>query len=147
MSYIASWKTGFGSLFRADAQLVANEIMSIGDTATPAQIVDMARDSSTELHKCFEWNDTVAAEKYRLEQARQVVRILVIKREDGQKDQPERRFFHKNEYSEGYKSLEFIVRNDTEYEKLLKQALAELHAFKAKYHALSELEEILALID
>ncbi len=147
MSYIASWKTGFGSLFRADAQLVANEIMSIGDTATPAQIVDMARDSSTELHKCFEWNDTVAAEKYRLEQARQVVRILVIKREDGQEDQPERRFFHKNEYSEGYKSLEFIVRNETEYEKLLKQALSELHAFKAKYHALSELEEILALID
>ena len=74
MSYIASWKTGFGSLFRADAQLVSNEIMSIGDTATPAQIVDMARDSSTELHKCFEWNDTVAAEKYRLEQARHQTR-------------------------------------------------------------------------
>ena len=147
MAYVSTWKSGLGGLFKADAQLVANEIMSIGDDATPKQIVDKARDSNTELHKCFEWNDSIAAEKYRIEQARLVIRCLVIKREDGQEDKPERRVFYKTDYNEGYKPLEFIVRNESEYDKLLKQALAELHAFKVKYHALSELEEILALID
>ena len=148
--YTATWKTGFGSLFKADAQLVAEEIMGIGQTATPKQIVEVAKNEDTELHKCFDWDNDVAAEKWRLEQARQVVRTLVIKREDpkeGEEHKPEIRFFHQTDNREGYKSVEFIVRNDDEYKKLLDQAYAELRAFKAKYHNLSELQEILDLID
>ena len=63
----AKWLDEFKSLYKgADAQLVADEIMSIGDAATPQQIVEKARDEATELHKCFTWDDRIAAEKYRL---------------------------------------------------------------------------------
>lgn len=135
-------------LFKADANLVAHEIMSIGEAVTPAQIVEKARDEGTELHKCFEWNDGVAAEKYRLYQARQVVCNLVIKRPEGDEDKPPVRTLHKIDraHDSGYRPTELIVRNQDEYEKLLQQAYAELHAFKVKYQSLSELEEILALI-
>lgn len=148
MQTIAMWKPGMESFHHADANLVAQEIISIGDTATPAQIVNKARNEGTELHKCFDWNDTTAAEKYRLMQARQVVCHLVIKRPEADEDKPPVRYLHIVETDTGraYKATELIVQVKSEYDKLLEQAYAELKAFKTKYHTLSELEEILALI-
>lgn len=144
---IVTWRPGFEGLFKGDAQKVANEIFEIGEEVTPSQILEKARDKTTELHKCFEWDDSVAAEKYRLHQARQVVCNLVIKQDEVDKTAPQRRVLHKTEATGGYKPLSLIVKNQTEYEKLLEQAMSELRAFKIKYHALSELEEILAMID
>ena len=143
---VASWRSGLG-VFKADAQKVADEIRSIGEEVSPVQIVAKARNKDTELHKCFEWDDTKAAEKYRLYQARQVVCSLVFKEVEEKEDTTPRRIFHRTENTGGYKPLELIVKNQTEYEKLLEQARAELRTFKVKYHSLSELEEILALID
>ena len=40
-----------------------------------------------------------------------------------------------------------MVKKNDEYEVLLNNALAELKAFKEKYSMLSELDEILTLID
>jgi hypothetical protein len=40
-----------------------------------------------------------------------------------------------------------MVRDEDEYRKLLEQAYAELHSFKQKYSCLSELANILELID
>ena len=85
-----SWKNGFG-MFHANAQLVGEQILSIGESATAQQVLDKGRDDNTELHKCFEWNNDIAAEKYRLDQARSVLRNLVFTRSDDQvkEDRPE----------------------------------------------------------
>lgn len=48
---------------------------------TPRAVVDAARDENHPLHGEFEWDDTVAAEAYRLDQARQLiadVRVEVV---------------------------------------------------------------------
>ena len=42
---------------------------------TPALVVDAARDTDHPLHSQFEWDDTAAAEKYRLHQASALLRI------------------------------------------------------------------------
>ena len=141
----AKWRDGFGFYTNVDAQKVAEEIRSIGEEASPQQIVDMARSQSAELHKCFEWDDSIAAEKFRLEQARLVVRHLVIKEETVPEDRPEVRYFFKPKRDEGYKSTEIIVRKEDEYKALLAQAWAELQAFKVKYSMLTELQEIFDL--
>jgi hypothetical protein len=145
-----SWKNGFG-MFHANAQLVGEEILSIGESATAQQVLDKGRDYNTELHKCFEWNNDIAAEKYRLDQARSVLRNLVFTRSDDQvkEDKPEIRVFHVTEQqAKGceYKPLPTIIKNDNEYQKLLQRAYAELHAFKIKYQHLQELDYILSLI-
>jgi len=57
----ATWRQG--CRYVADAQKVYEEITAIGAAATTKQILDKARDENTELHKCFDWNDTEAAEK------------------------------------------------------------------------------------
>lgn len=54
---LSKWKPGCESLFHADAQLVANEILEIGDDVTPEQIVERATDENSELHKCFTWQE------------------------------------------------------------------------------------------
>lgn len=87
----AAWKPG--SRYGADAQKVADEIFSIGEHATPSQILDKARDAESELHKCFDWNDAEAAEKWRLQQARLIVCNLVYKETCSKPTPPVRLFF------------------------------------------------------
>lgn len=144
----ATWKTGTEGLHKADAQKVANEIIAIGESATPAQIVDRAKDPESELHKCFEWSNATAAEKWRIYQARQIVCHLVIRRteEERAENKPEIRLLHKPTQESGYKAVTLIVQNQDEYQKLLAMAYADLAKFKARYSALTELEEIMALI-
>lgn len=142
----AKWKHGYG-FYKADATKVAEEIASIGDDVQAEQVLDKARSEDTELHKCFEWDDGIAGEKYRLWQARNVICMLVIEEEEPPTDRPEIRIFHTTEKKKGYKPVQVIVKQQDEYAKLLERAWAELRAFKAKYKMLTELEEILSLID
>ena len=45
---------------------------------TPEQVVEAARDENSALHDCFEWDDSTAAEKYRIEQARDLLKRVKI---------------------------------------------------------------------
>lgn len=146
LTLTAAWKPGFASLYKANAQMVAEEIVSIGPSATPEQILDKARDPGTELHGLFEWDDTVAAERYRLDQARQVVRHLVI-RETVREDKTPVRFFFNSGSSTGYQPTQIILRNQDSYQALLASAMRELNAFLIKYHSLAELDQIFEEIE
>ena len=151
LAIIAEWRVP-GLYGKTDAQKVCNELLEIGDELDeimPEDIVEAARDENKELHKCFEWRDDVAAEKYRLHQAKQLTSYIVFKREvkeDGSKALPVR-IFNKTSFNGGYKIPERTFKVQSEYEALLQRALAELHAFKVKYAALKELDYILELID
>lgn len=152
---VAKWKPGFASLYKgANAQLVAEEVQSLIDkngSATPDAILDKARDASTELHKCFTWHDHVAAEKWRMQEARTLIRHLVVEVKDEAKPDTTTtvRLFHKvdTSWDAGYKPIQHIVRNIDEYQSLLNNAKRELVAFRKKYERLSELEPIFDLID
>ena len=124
--------------YKADAQKVAEEI-GFGKF-TPMEVLEKAKDETTELHKCFEWNDSIAAEKYRLEQAKNIIRMLVYEKET--KEQEVVRYYAKTETKHVYQpTKQFLVQED-EYQGLLRRALAELETFKKKYHTLTELEGI-----
>lgn len=142
----ANWKVA--GIFKADASKVAQEISSIGKECTTKDIVNVARNVSSELHKCFEWNDSIAGEKYREIQAQQILRSLVISKQVEDKEPVTYRLFVNTGERDGkYKPVEFVVRKQDEYEKLLETAKRELIAFKAKYSMLVELAEIFREID
>lgn len=144
MAIIATWAIKDG--FRADAQKCAEEIRAIGDEVRAEQVLDLARDESKELHKCFEWDDTIAAEKYRMVQARRVISMLVIKQDELPTETAPIRMFYKTTPNEGYKPTEIILTKKDEYKALLERAYSELRSFKAKYSMLKELKEIFDLI-
>lgn len=144
-----TWSKGIGeALYKGvSATKIYDEITAIGDSATPEQIVEAARDESSELHKCFTWNDTEAAEKWRKQEARQIRHFLVI-RNDEKPDAPQVRAFHFVQSGDGYKPAVKVFRNPDEYAMLLKRAHAELRAFEQRNKALeSDLSEVFAAID
>lgn len=147
----AKWMDEFKALYKGvDAQTVAEEIMSIGEAVSPQQIVDKARDEDTELHKCFEWDDEIAAEKYRVYEARQLTHHLVIEEpepQEGEEAKPPVKFFVQTKNGSGYKPTETIYRNLDEYHELLETAMAELKAFQRKYSRLKELHSVFEAID
>ena len=144
MNIKAEWRV---ELYKADADKCANEIMSLGEDVSPAQIVEYAKNPDTELNKCFTWNDAEAASKYRIYEARQVVCNLIIRKEKGEKQEPTPiRLFHKIENGH-YKPLTLIAQNEDEYQSLLRQCRDALQSLKRKYSSLSEYQEIWDLIN
>ena len=149
METIIKWKTG---VFHADPEKVYREISEIGEEVTPEQVLKKAKDTSTELNKCFNWDDADCAYRYRLYQARQIMgNLIVITRPDSNDEKKEPvqfRLLMKNETHQGsgYKQVLTMIRDEDEYQKLLNQAMAELKVFKQKYSCLSELSEIISLI-
>lgn len=50
-----------------------------GDRLRPEDIVEAARDPASPLHPFFEWDDQIAAEKYRVERARFLLRHIEMR--------------------------------------------------------------------
>lgn len=70
-----TWK--LNDLYKADAQKCYEEVQSL-EEITVENVLEKGRDESSELHKCFTWDNDEAAEKYRLIQARDIIRSFVI---------------------------------------------------------------------
>ncbi|MCM1224060.1 MAG: hypothetical protein NC548_57370 [Lachnospiraceae bacterium] len=103
------------------------------------------------MHNLFEWDDSIAGQKYRESQAMYILRsIVVVSEKEDESTQNHtyvRAFVSSGNNDHVYNHISVIVRDGDEYEKLLKQAYADLQNFKRKYSCLKEFEEILALID
>ena len=152
----AMWSPEVKNLYKnKDPQKIADEIYSISDEPTKEQVVDKARDVNTELHDMFEWNDAIAGEKWRGEQARKIIsnlKVTIIKDEsdplpDSFTMKPVRMFYGNPSGAPGFVSTVKIMGNRTMYEQLLERAKCELEQFKNKYSILKELQPIFEMID
>ena len=147
------WRSGsrFNNI-RAEAAY--NELEDIkqdqGGVITPAAVVERARDDSNVLHDGFEWNNDVAADKYRLHEARNMIRSIHVIRE-GKPVEPGVPIYHNVVYSnvsedskqsKVYMSLDDIMNDPIARDDLLKRAINEAIAYRKKYHLLSEISQI-----
>lgn len=154
MNYKYAWARG--SHHKANPQLageVCAKLESEGGL-TPTRLVDASRPEDAPLHDEFEWDDTVAAERYRETQASQVIRhITTVKVNDEEtpvvrsfvsiqtRDDDDERI--KNTYIGTYRALS---EPDTR-EMVLNRAMSELGSFRRKYATLKELSGVIAAID
>lgn len=139
------WKVkGF---FKADAETVYKEITALGDSFSPEQIVEAAKDEKSELHKCFTWDDTVAAENWRKHQARVLVAQLVVKTETSDSEPVSVRVIASTSARSEYKPVVKLLEVEQDYADLLARATRELQAVRAKYKTVTELREIFEAID
>lgn len=76
---VYEWKEG--TRIGADAQKVGEELELIEHRDAKAVVEFAKKRKSSELHKCFEWNDSKAADEYRLEQARHLMRLIFTEAE------------------------------------------------------------------
>lgn len=135
-------------LHKVEAQVVGEmleELHNQGKEVTPELIVDLSRDPSSPTHAEFEWDDTVAAEKYRTEQARLLIgHIRIIREDEPTPDYKERAFVSAPGANHVYVPLKSALGNEGYREHLLKQAKGDCEVFLAKYRRLQELAGVVA---
>ena len=136
-----------GFKFKADAEKCWKEIKSQGDAVTPEAIVEYARDENTELHKCFEWDDTKAAEAWRKSQARTICGSLVVVEEKEEKEPISFRILQHDSQEHAYKPVTLILQNEDEYKRLVNRAKAELASFRERYKNILELRNVIEEIN
>ena len=127
-----------------DAQVVGDMCEELSNTIglTPKTLLDANRDVDTPLHDYFEWRDDVAAEKYREEQARYVIRSIVVIPDDVEK--PEVRAYCSVlvDSKPEYKHVDTVVKSVDFTQQMLENAKRELFAFQTKYNALKDYVEL-----
>ena len=71
------YKARAGAPFKdKDAQRIGEEIEELS-VKQPRTIIEKAKNPNTTLHKYFDWNNNVAGEKWRIQQARNIINHLV----------------------------------------------------------------------
>ena len=139
------WKSC--SFIRADADEAGRQFEELERTVglTPETVLDANRDETAPLHNEFEWDDGIAAEKFRLNQAGHLIRCICAKPE--KEEQKPMRVFFTVQKNDGYNNLQTIIQIQDKRKALLEQALKELDAFMEKYKSLSELANIFDAIE
>ena len=109
--------------------------------------MDASREEGSLLHDEFEWDDAVAGEKYREEQARKIIINLAVTVEDREDGGVERAYVSIDRGSKSYESITTVLADTEKTTALLDLALRDLQAFKQKYARLKELAGVFREID
>lgn len=145
---VYKWK--IDGVWKQDANIVGNELKILADNndLSPESVLETARDEDSPLHDLFEWDDRIAAEKYRLSQARRIIQQIVLVNDHPNAETRELRAFVTESRSDGhYQLITTVVEDPDTYEVLLKRAKFELQMFRDKYKAILELKELFDEID
>ena len=112
-----------------------------GPFFAPSALVDEARPTDSALHPAFQWNDSIAAEAYRVEQARYIIRHIVIEQYDdtiGERSLTVRAFVSIKTENHGHRftSIAHAMSDEDMREQLWMSALADLEAFNRRYNSI-----------
>jgi hypothetical protein len=121
-----------------------------GGSLTADSVVSAARDKGSPLHDCFTWDNGKAAEKWRLHEARNLIRVYSAR--ELEKDEPDADNVFVSLRADrgshgGYRTLSKVLSDDELREQLLADAFDDMRYFKMKYKKLSELQSVFAAMD
>lgn len=140
-----TYKFTEGACHKVTAQVAGEVIAQITNkngSCTPQNLVDESRRPDAPLHNEFDWDDTIAAGKWRCEQARLLITHIQIVRTD---DNEERKVFSVRAFPSApggkheYVTMDNALSSEAIRDHLVAQAKKECIAFIAKYRALQEL--------
>lgn len=144
MVYEYSWN---GMERAVPAEKVADHLRKLEKKhgeVTKELFLESARSERSAMHKLFEWDDTKAAEKYRLHQATVIIasiRVTVIEEEN----EPivTRAFVQCGQTPGGYLNIEKALSEEDTKRQVLEEAKKEARWFVSKYESLQELASVI----
>lgn len=148
---VYGWRQG--SRVNLDPQKAGEELERIKKAGNgllePANVVEAARDEASPIHSHFEWDDAVAAESFRQDQARELVRALTIDISRSNVEQRPIRAFVNVEIGEqrGYVASVTAMSSEELRKQVLSRAFAELEAWRARHAELTELARIFSAME
>lgn len=139
-----SWRHG-----KSVPAQVAGEVMEMIEkrdgVLTKESFLNESRPEESPTHRLFEWDDTVAAEKFRLEQSRYCIQdivVTVVKNNEPKKVHAFVNVTQGKEKSAIYSNIEIAMSDDVKRHAVLQNALSELRTFEEKYSAYVELADV-----
>lgn len=146
-----AWKSG--SRVKVDAQKAGQRLGKLNRKEghlTAEIVLDDAADPTSPLHDQFTWDDGEAAQQYRLDQARHLVRsIVIIRKDEEEAKRPIRAFVQlvdRNDVSE-YRDIHVVMRSTSMRQQLLERAAKELDVWRERYEDFVEFSDVFAAID
>lgn len=133
-----------GCRLKGNAQEVGEflEALRTSSGLTADTVLAAARPADSLIHPYFEWDDTIAAEKHRREQAGQLIRSITVKVSEQEPTEQVRAWAAIGSKEARYvNTIEAMSQPDLR-RQLLEAALKELAVFQAKYQHLYELSEL-----
>lgn len=153
-----SWRPGFA--YKVPAETVGGVLEYIekrDGSVTSETFLDYSRPVEAETHSMFEWDDSVAAEKFRLGQAARIINQLDVQIVEVGTETEEMTLhvvpaFVNTEGKKAGTPASFLnivgaMGDDGRRAQVLKNAMRELAAFRKKYSALSEFAGLFSAID
>lgn len=117
-----------------------------GGTLHPEAVVEFARPESSPIHHRFTWDDSEAAKRYRLWQARELINVVVDYVKTERTQSLEVRAFvslpKDRTNGGGYREITAVMANRDYRQQLLADAFSELTVLESKYKMLTELAEV-----
>lgn len=147
-----SWRYGHGGVSAQVAGETIEKIEARDGVVTKEAFLEESRPEESPTHACFEWDDTEAAEKWRLWQAGAVIRdiCVTVASDDEEKTPIKTPVFvntvARNVAPASFVSIDTALENKAYRDTVLDNALKELHWFERKYKRLTELEGIFSEI-
>jgi len=139
--------TGSDAAVVAELKRLAAET---GGVLRPEQIVQAAEPEDSPLHSKFTWDDSEAAQSFRIEQARRLLRVTIHYIVSGRKTWRDRVFVSLStdrDYeadTAGYRVMVNVLSRADLRQQLLEDAISEMRVFQEKYGRLKELAEVFA---
>jgi len=149
---IRNYKWRGGGFGNASAQDVGEALEQLevkpGDYHRTEEVMEVARDPDSPLHRCFEWDDSVAAELHRLNQCRQMLRSIacvIVKNE-----KPEKRpiYIHvTDEDGPRYVNADRVASDERLKKSAVEEALTALGGWRRRFEFIDDLSPIFEAID
>lgn len=152
-----SWKAGVQ--FPVEAEVAADTIRDLQktlgkDSITAKELLDASRDDEAPLHSCFEWDDNIAAEQYRVYQARHIINGIEIEyvKDNTPTELARSRYFINvvkvaPKVQGQFATIDTVFSNADYRKQVLNNALTELRSFQRKYNVYNELASVFKSID
>lgn len=157
MMRIAGFEFSEGARFQPgavkDAKSVGDHLELLRHEAkgelTPEDVVRDARNGNSPLHSFFEWDDGEAAEQFRLQQARGLIRAVVaVYVSDDKPAVRQKAYVHIPEPgAQHYREVTHAMSAKKTREQVLMAAWRDLQAVRRKYQDLKEFSDVFSALD
>jgi len=117
-----------------------------GGRLTPELVVRDAKPTKSPLHLAFEWDDTKAAARYRIVQAGDLIRAIIVVTDEAPDSVPVRAFVNVEDDERHYTSVQYAMSDKELRAQVVNRALLELTQWQQRYKDLKELAEVFSVI-
>lgn len=124
-----------------------------GGELTPHLVVKEAKDKNSPLHEVFEWDNSIAGERFRVQQARELISCVIVEVKFDHTSRDQKAFFsvkntnENRESSRVYVTLNRVLTEPDLRKNVIADALREVEGWRIRYNQYVELGNIFKVIE